>query len=182
MERETWQNATKGRVAVVQHDAKGGLKQTLVKGGGTIALATEERVLNNDMAANDKLDVFKNGTMVPVRLIDGTEDLAEIQSNPNLKSEADLRDLFNLHWKQFDSEVSTIENVTTLYRMREIAQEGDATVRQVNIIEARLAEIDPKAQVVDVTLAGYGGGGQVASLGNNPRSDGLHKGNPRTGT
>lgn len=173
MERETWQNATKGRVAVVQHDPKGGFRQTLVKGGGTIAISTEERVLNNDMAANEKLDVFKNGTMVPVRLIDGTEDLASIQSNPNLKSEGDLRDMFALQWKKFESEVGQIDNVTTLYRMREIAQEGDATVRQVNVIEARLADIDPRAQVVDVTLAGYGGSSGVSSLGS---------GNPRTGT
>lgn len=112
--------------------------------------------MNSDMAANEDLDVFKNGMMVPVRLIEGTEDKAEIASNPNLKSEGDLRELFSLHWKQFESEVAKITNVTTLNRLKEIAQEGDATVRQVNVIEARVVDVDPGSHVVDVTMQNYG--------------------------
>lgn len=154
--KETWKNATLGRVAVAKIDRRGDIDHELVSGGGKILLTTDERIMNQEMAANDELDVFKNGTMVPVRLLDTTEDAAEIASNPNLKSEEDLRNMFKLQWKKFETECATLSNLTTLLRLKEIAQEGDATVRQVNVIEARIAEVDPNAVVVDTTIQNYG--------------------------
>lgn len=154
-EKETWRNATKGRVAVLKHNGRGVLDHELVSGGKTVLLTQAERIINQDMAATEELDVFKNGTMVPVRLLDTTEDAKEIASNPNLKSEQDLRDMFKLQWKKFETEVAEISNLTTLLRLKEIAQEGDATVRQVNVIESRIADVDPNASVIDTTVQNY---------------------------
>lgn len=156
--KETWRNATQGYVVLAKLDRRGERADEVVAGGRTVLISPEERSLNSYPvgAATEALDVFKNGMMVPVRLIDDTEDKAEIESNPNLKSEGELRDLFTLHWKKFEAEVAQITNVVTLNRLKEIAQEGDATVRQVNVIESRVAEVDPASHVVDVTMQSYG--------------------------
>lgn len=153
--KETWRNATAGYVVVAKINRKGDLDHEIIPGGKSVILSYDERMLNSEGAALESLDVFKNGTMVPVRFADDSEDIAEIQSNPNLKSEDELRALFKLQWKKFESEVATISNVTTLNRMKEIAGEGDATVRQVNVIESRMGEIAPEEAVVDVVMQSY---------------------------
>lgn len=154
--KETWKNATKGRVAVLKVNRLGQLEHEIIRGGGTLVISTDERLINQDRSANDDLNVFKNGTMVPVRLIEDSEDAAEILSNPNLKSEDELSAMFKLQWKKFEVAVGEISNATTLHRLKELASEVDATIKQVNVIESRLSEVDPSYNVVDVTLAGYG--------------------------
>lgn len=154
MEQEVWRNETRGRIGVVKYDRRGELIHELVRGGGVLSISTEERQLNQERAADEDLDVFSNGSFVPVKILDGTEDAKEIASNPNNKSETDLRDMFKLHWKKFEAEVGEIKNMTTLERLRSIAQEGDATVRQVDVIESRIAELNPNT-ATDVTLASY---------------------------
>ena len=153
--KETWRNATAGYVVVAKIDRKGDLGHEIIPGGKSVILSYDERMLNSEGAALESLDVFKNGTMVPVRFADDSEDIAEIQSNPNLKSEDDLRGYFKLQWKKFEAEVAQITNVTTLNRMKEIASEGDATVRQVNVIEDRINELNPQEAVVDVVMQSY---------------------------
>ena len=155
---ETWKNAKKGTIVVAKFDRRGEVVHEIVQGGRQVNLTYDERMLNSDAAASEKQDFFKNGSMVPVRFADDSEDKVEVASNPNLKSEDELRALFKLQWKKFETEVALIENTTTLNRLREIASEGDATVRQVNVIETRLNEINPDTAVVDVTLASYGSG------------------------
>lgn len=154
--KETWKNATDGYIVLAKIDRRGDVGHEIVPSGKTVAISVDERLMNQDSAANEDLNIFRNGMMVPVRLLEGTEDKAEIESNPNLKSEEDLRKMFGLQWKKFEIEVGEINNVTTLNRLKSIAQEGDATVRQVNVIEARIAEVDPSVAVNDVTMEAYG--------------------------
>lgn len=151
--KEKWVNSTKGRVVLGQIDRRGNITHKILRGGDSIDLSYDERMMNSEGAALESLDPFKNGTMVPVRFADDTEDKAEIDANPNLKSEDELRKLFGLHWKKFEIAVDEINNATTLNRMREIAQEGDATVRQVEVIQKRIAEVTPGEAVTDVVLA-----------------------------
>lgn len=155
LEKETWKNASRGRVAVLKYNNKGDLEHELVRSGGRVILTPDERFVNQERAVSDEVDVFKNGFLVPVKLVDGNEDNVEIASNPNLKTEEELRDLFKLQWKKFEAAIEDISNVNTLERLRDIAQEGDATVRQVNVIEARIVAVDPSKSVPDVTLARY---------------------------
>lgn len=142
-ERETWRNSTKGKHAVLKFDRWGNEVHEMVRPGQAVSLSPEERSLNMDRAADESLDVFKNGTFVPVRLLDGTEDAAEIASNPNLKSEGELEALFDLHWKKFEKEVSEITNANALVRLYELAEERDATVKQVKVIETAIKTVDP---------------------------------------
>ena len=149
-DKESWRNATKGIHGVLKYDKFGNEVHEQVRPGQTVQLSTDERLLNMDRAADESLDVFKNGTFVPVRLLDGTEDKAEISSNPNLKSEDELRDLLGLHWQKFEPAVEAITNVSALSRLLEIAQEEDATMRQFRIIESHIRKIDPTYVFEDV--------------------------------
>jgi len=156
--RESWRNASEGYVVVGLYDRRGDVEHQIIPAGGTILLTPEDRSMSQDAAASEDLDIFSNGMMVPVRLLETTEDKAEIESNPNLKSEDDLKEMFSLQWKKFEAEVGLIGNVTTLSRLKQLAQsEGiDATVRQVNTIESRINELNPESAVTDVTMQQYG--------------------------
>lgn len=158
--KESWRNTSGGYIFVNTVDRRGDIVPVSVIAGNVLQISPADRAMNEESAADPSLNVFGNGQMVPVRLIDGTsaEDKAAIEGNPNLKSEDDLRKMFGLQWKKFETEVGEIGNVVTLNRLKTIAQEGDATVRQVNVIEARIAEIDPAASVPDVTMQSYGTG------------------------
>ncbi len=155
--KEIWMNSSKGKALVLKYDRLGNLTHEVVRSGGKVDVTTDERLINCDRAALETLDIFKNGVMTPVRLLDGTEDAKEIASNPNLKTEADLRKLFTLQWKRFDEELSAITNTTTLSRMMELAIQDDATVRQVATIKARLEAVDPSAAFDEtLTVQAYG--------------------------
>ena len=155
---ETWRNATQGTAAVIKRDRMGNETHILVNGGKTFTLTKEERLLNMDRAANPDLDLFSNGTLIPVRLIEGDEDARELASNPNLMGEAEMKELFKGHWRTFESKINSIRNPLLLERMLEMAQELDATVRQVGIIETRLDEVSPKKFTErDIEVVGQAG-------------------------
>jgi hypothetical protein len=139
----------------------------LVHGGGAFTLSKEERLLNMDRAANADLDVFRNGTLVPVRLIDGDEEAAEIASNPNLLTEDDMKLLFKAHWKTFENKVQEISNPLTLQRMLELAEDEEmgATIKQQKTVKARLDEVSPQAFVERKTMAGPRIGGEIRPVG-----------------
>lgn len=145
--KETWMNAAKGRAGVLKYDRSGNLRQELVRSGGKIDLTTDERLVNQERAANESLDIFKNGMLVPVKLLDTAEDSKDIAENPNLKSETELLAMFKLQWKKFEVEVGNITNTAAIERMIDVAEreEVDATVRQVSVLRARLVELDPDA-------------------------------------
>ncbi len=169
MEKEIWQNSTAGTRFVVKLDHKGDFKHEGVRSGQKVVLSTEERQINMERAASPKLDPFTNGSFTPVKLADGTEDAHEIASNPNLKSEAELRALFKLQWQKFDKEISSISNPHALERLREIAEEEDATVRQMRAIEDRVSEVNP-SKFVEVTAVGeIPGGDNITGKGVSPR-------------
>lgn len=150
-ELETWENSTRGRIGVLKFDRRGDLRNELVRPGQKVHLTVDERKINQERAANDGLDVFQNGHLTPVRLIDGTEDAHEIASNPNLMSESDLRDLFKKQWKAFESKVKTVTNPITLQRLLALAEDEDvnATVKQVSIVKSQIAEVSGVAAPVE---------------------------------
>lgn len=147
MERdtETWQNESQGKIWVWKVDSRtGGLKDELIPGGQKFMIRNEDRVMNQDMAAADELDIFKNGTLSPVRLVDAAEQ-KELASNPNFISESEIKDLFTGHWKTFESKVASITNENVIQRMVDLAPSVDAKVRQVEMLKARLGELNPVA-------------------------------------
>lgn len=142
---EIWKNASKGSVWITRLDGHGKKMRETVRGGGTVKISTEDRELQSQLAADEAQDIFKNGRMTPVKLLEGSESAKEIASNPNMKSESDLRDMFSLHWKTFEANVKSISNLMTIERLRDFAEDEDvdATVKQMEIIDARMAELNP---------------------------------------
>lgn len=138
--KETWKNATKGKRHVLKYDPKGNLTHEIVKAGGSVQLTTEEREINVDKAANEKLCIFKNGSMVPVVLLDDA-DLSQWAESPNHMSDTDLQDVFELQWKAFDQKISEITNEYALNRLLELAENLDVTVRQHKKIQERILEV-----------------------------------------
>lgn len=143
---ETWKNATHGLVYVLKLDRLGNETHELVNPSKTFTIHKAERLMNQDRAANDKLDHFQNGMLVPVRLLDGDEDAKDIAENPNLLSDSDIQDMFKAHWKTFETKVNAIENEVTLSRLLDVAQAEDtgASVRQLDVIKHRIDEVSPK--------------------------------------
>lgn len=141
-EVETWKSAIAGTIGILKLDRLGALKEEVVRPGGTVTLTPDERIMNQDRAASTDSDVFKNGFLTPVRLIDATEDKADIDANPNLMSDEDLHATLKLHWKQLPAKLEAITNKITLGRLLAIANEDDATVKTVAAIQTRLDELD----------------------------------------
>lgn len=139
--KETWKNITKGRVGYLKLDRFGEISRDQVAAGKVLDLTPEERVMNSDRAATKDLDIFSNGWLVPVRLLEDNELSKEVASNPNLLSESDLKDLFKLQWRAFEKKVDSIDNTMILGRLQTLAEEDDSinvTVKQSKVIADRL--------------------------------------------
>jgi hypothetical protein len=153
-DKETWQVAIAGHVVLKQYTQQGDLGDVVVAGGRKFHISPKERRINQEMAATEDLDMFSDGTLVPVSLIEGSEDAAKLANNPNIISESEMKDLFSEHWKKFDERVDQIANQAALQRLLEMASdpESGATVRQAETIKARLAVLNPNAPNEHVQL------------------------------
>lgn len=157
--QETWCNSSRGKVVIWKQDSRGDYKDHLISAEQKFVLSREDRIYNMDQAASVEQDNFSNGTLSPVRLLEGTEDAKEFASNPNLLSETDAKGLFKAHWKTFESKIGAISNANTLHRLMEVAEEVDASMKQVKIIKARLDELEPNrfVEVTSTPISGTGG-------------------------
>lgn len=149
---ETWKNVSRGKRGITRIDPYGKRSSELVPPGKTVKLSKEERLHYQRNAANEELDIFQNGALVPVTLIDEA-DIAEFASNPNLLSDEELTNLFKLQWKKFEVEVSKISNIYALERMVEFANESeDVTVKKFDVVKTRLADIKESAIAASPSL------------------------------
>ena len=160
---ETWKNDSAGLAVLKRLDHRGDLtKDELIPAGKVFHITTQERRINQEMTATEDLDMFKNGMLRPFRLLDGTEDAAEIASNPNLMSESDMAALLKTHHKTFVARLQEIHNPITLNRLREVAVAADSSVSRVEAINTRMKEVAPNLFVEsDSSVApagGYAGG------------------------
>lgn len=144
-ELETWE--ANGRVVIRKSDARGNLAPFMVNRGKKFTITSMERELYQDRAASEETDPFKNGLLVPVRLIEGSDAQRLYADNPNTMAEEDIRKLFKSHWKVFEKKVAEISSPYILNRMLAMAEENDAgvTVRQASLVENRLDEVAPKS-------------------------------------
>lgn len=150
-ELETWKNPTEGRVWINRLDHHGNLDKVEIIGASrTFHITPKERRLNQEMAARSDLDIFSNGTLTPLRLIDGAADTEAFALNPNLMTEADMRDLFKVGRTEatkaaigeaFDERLAAITNTATLGRLLALARDEDAPLSRVEAIQARLNEV-----------------------------------------
>lgn len=149
-EKEIWASNIKGNIFLKTFDNAGKLTDTVIRSGKKIALSTEERKINQEMAASKDLDLFMNGMLTPVVILESAEDYAEIASNPNLISEGEMQDLLKVKGRAFTSRIKEITNLSTLQRLAELAElDGTITVTQLRSINDRIADLSPDTQIVD---------------------------------
>jgi hypothetical protein len=74
--------------------------------------------------------------------------------NPNHIPDDQLPDFFKLHYKVFPKRLSEITNPVVLERLLSIAEEQDATVKQISAIRARLDELNPPQPEPDLDETG----------------------------
>lgn len=144
-DKEIWESAIKGDVFLKTYDNSGSVKDTRIAPGKKFEISTRERLLNQEIAASETLDMFQNGTLRPV-VIESAVDYEEIKSNPNLISEGDMADIFALRGKAFDVRIAEISNTYALQRMLELVEEEavNASMAQVRKVEARVHELSPR--------------------------------------
>lgn len=147
---ETWQNATRGRVVLRRLGALGQVRYEMIGSGKTFHITPQERRMNQEVAANEDLDFFLNGTLQPINLAD-TDDAEILKNNPNLLGdEEQIRRLFRASQDVFAERLATIKNASALERLKEIAYQDEtaATLAQVRMIEARLEQVNPEIENV----------------------------------
>lgn len=140
---ETWENVTAARYVIKKFGAKGDLMDEMIAGKKRFHLTTQERHINMEMAANDELDPFSNGSLAPVRLLETTDDAEQIASNPNLMSEDEMVTLLKGNANTLKKRVGEVRNPALLERLQELAVEQDCTIGKVNAINGRLQEVSP---------------------------------------
>jgi len=143
MDKETWSNIGKGDVFILTYDHKGALRAVPIRAGQSLTISIEERQLNQDRAASSDMDIFSNGRLAPMRLVDSADDYEEIASNPNHLTETDMLDILKSKGKTFSQRLDDITNVIALERMHELASDESLNVSmaQFRALESRLAEI-----------------------------------------
>jgi hypothetical protein len=154
-DQETWSNIGKGDVFVLTFDHSGRLKSVPVRSGQRITMTVRERQLNQERAYSSEVDMFSNGRLAPIRLVDSADDYEEIASNPNHLSEGDMTDVLKLKGKAFTDRLDEITNVIALERMHELASDEKANVSmaQFRTLEKRLSEVrGDVAEVAEVEV------------------------------
>lgn len=88
---EVWKNVTKGMRWFTRFNMQGVETDGRVQGGRTFTLTPFERQVNQEKAANNELDLFRNGTFIMVRGANDTIE-EEIRSSSSL-TQSELSDL-----------------------------------------------------------------------------------------
>lgn len=139
-ELELWKSNAAGRVVVRKMGQYGVETEEMVEGFRTLHISEADRKLNQERAASDDLDVFKNGMLSPIRLGDSA---AEFADNPNHLTESDMRELVKAHPKTFAKRISEITNPVLIGRLLEVAREEDCTMSRLELLQARMEDVDP---------------------------------------
>jgi hypothetical protein len=142
-EFELWQSAIPGSIVIRKFNQQGILSEENVPAGRKIQLTPKERRINQELCASDDLDVFQNGMLTPVRLLDSEPETETLKANSNAMSETHMRALFKSQLPTFTKKINEVSNVITLRRLLEVAEEVDASLRQVKVINERIAEMSP---------------------------------------
>jgi hypothetical protein len=144
-EYEAWQNATLGRVVVIKLDSRGQQRHDLIGPGKTFHITPIERRMNQERAASEEQDVFLNGVLQPVTLLENAEDFERLKENPNHVSEDDVRSMFKFKLPEFRARLEQIGNPAALERLMEVARSKDVmcTLHQFEAIQARLVAVSP---------------------------------------
>lgn len=160
-EFERWKSTIDGEVWIKQYDRRGDEISVRVQGGREFRILPDERKWNQELVAEVKNDPFQNGMLIPLDLVESAEDFEDLKGNPNHLTEVDMRSLL-ADPKALDrlrDGISQVSNPTTLVRLLAIAEGDpsvDATLKQVNVIRARLQQVQQQDDYEEVEQIGYG--------------------------
>lgn len=143
---ELWENTTEANAVVKVKGAGGILRDERVEGRRKLHITPEDRRINQEACMDKKNDVFTNGMLIPVRLIDPADE-AEFAANPNLMTEADMTALVKGHAGTFAKRLKEVTNVLLVKRWIEIAKESDASFKRIEALEGRLNQLRPTGAV-----------------------------------
>ena len=145
---EVWQSAIRGLIVLKRFDRKGDLINEKVAAGGKVMLLPEERLFNQELAASQEQDMFSNGMLIPLKLVESAEDYEELKGNPNHLTEDDMRVLLSKKADELRAGISEVTNAVTLQRMLAIAEaDDDTTIKTVEVIKNRITEVTTGAAV-----------------------------------
>lgn len=148
---EAWKNSTPGRVIVTKYGVDGSRRSEMISSGRVIHLTPEERKLNQELAANDELDVFLNGVLQPVRLLEDDESSRRMADHPNHLTDAEAVKLFKGSTDAFVERLSLITNATAVERLLSLAEDPKikASFQQHKLIKERLEAVS-EAEIMHV--------------------------------
>jgi hypothetical protein len=136
---ETWRNVTEGMVVVNRTGEYGRRIHDLIHGGRAFQIAPQERRNMQNMCATPDYDMFTNGTLQPVTLLDDEPDTEMLKSNPNLLDERDVPKLLALRGPLFDARIDEVNHLPTITRLLALARESEyeMTVAQYETLKRR---------------------------------------------
>ncbi len=141
---EAWRNATAGRVIVQKYGVDGvTLRPEMISPGKTIHLSPLERKYNQEIAATEELDVFLNGRLQPVSLVDDDESSRQMAEHPNHITDDESVALFESSLEDFEKRLNLITNVSTVQRLISLAEDPDnnASFHQHRMLRERASNL-----------------------------------------
>lgn len=145
---EIWENVTEALLGLLKLDHRGANAEVLVRGGGKVTLTPEEREINEAMIPDEKFNPFRNGMLRAVKLTD-SPDATPVDSSAALSDE-ELAEFFKKPAAAFSKALKEVESSVLLQRLVTHGEQNEATVKQVDAVKARLAEVDPPLTSIPV--------------------------------
>jgi len=145
-ELEIWKSNADGKIVLQRFSVQGGVIHQTIHGHGKVQLTSRERRMNEESAYDDSQNVFKNGMLSPIQIVDAETQQA-ISENPNLLTEEDMRALVKKSPKIFADKLSEITNIILVNKILEIAKEEDVSIKRVEVIQARVEELSPSRDI-----------------------------------
>lgn len=160
VDREVWKNNIRGKAYVLKEDPLGLSAQRVLEGvpsGQEVVLSSEDRRANELAAARPEANPFRNGTFIPVQLIESAQDYENISSDPNVMQESEIKEILELATTKFKSRIAGISSFHIIQGMIDMAEkeEVDITTAKLKALQARYDELKPEVdlELGDQTVA-----------------------------
>lgn len=136
---ETWRNETAGLITINRVGEYGRPIVDLIDAGRTFQLTPQERRMNQNACYSRELDIFTNGALRPIDLLDGEPDTELLRKNPNTFTDAELQRIFALSGDHFVERIGQVSNVGAVARILDLARDPayGATLAQYEAIRSR---------------------------------------------
>jgi hypothetical protein len=136
---ETWRNETAGLITVNRVGEYGRPVVDVIDAGRTFQVTPQERRMNQNACYSRELDIFTNGALRPIDLLEGEPDTELLRKNPNTFTDDELKRVFALDGVHFVERIGLISNAGAISRILELARDPayGATLAQYEAIRAR---------------------------------------------